>query len=99
MLLLRLIVGQGRPFWRQPVGLAAAATVKFAVLYVLVVKVICGIASPALLGQKLGNTVLLAEPMLKMLPTMFTWPQLFTALIGGGLALAVVPTLRKALKK
>lgn len=99
VILLRIIVGQGRPFWRQPVGLAAAAAVKFSVLYVLVVKVICGIASPALLGQKLGNTVLLAEPMLKMLPTMFAWPQLVTALAGGIIALCITPTLRKALHK
>ena len=99
VILLRLIVGQGSPFWRQPVGLAAAATVKFAVLYVLVVKVICGVAADNLLGQKLGNTVLLAEPMLKMLPVMFAWPQLVTALAGGIIALCITPTLRKALHK
>lgn len=37
--------------------------------------------------------------MLKMLPTMFAWPQLITALIGGAVALAMVPVLRKALKR
>jgi hypothetical protein len=31
-----------------------------------------------------------------MLPTMFAWPQLFTALIGGALALLIAPVLRKA---
>jgi hypothetical protein len=30
---------------------------------------------------------------------MFTWPQLFTALIGGAVALLLVPVLRKALHK
>ena len=42
---------------------------------------------------------MLAPPMLKMLPTMFAWPQLATALIGGTLALLVVPVIRKALKR
>ncbi|MBQ8579252.1 MAG: hypothetical protein IJ448_00980 [Oscillospiraceae bacterium] len=98
--LLRCIVGKsGRPLWKQPVALAAAAVTKFAVLYVLVVKVICGVAADALLGQKLGQTVLLAPPMLKMLPAMFAWPQLFTALIGGAVALLIAPVLRKALHK
>ena len=73
--------------------------VKFGVLYLLVVRLICGIASNALLGKKIGEVVVLAPPMLKMLPTMFAWPQLATALIGGTLALLVVPVIRKALKR
>lgn len=100
VVLLRLIYGNtGRPFWKQPVALAAAATGKFLVLYVLVVKVICGVAAGDLLGQKLGNKMLLAEPMLKMLPVMFSWPQLVTAVSGGIIALAITPVLRKALHK
>lgn len=100
VVLLRLIAGSShKPVWRQPVALVAAAVVKFGVLYLLVVKVICGIASGALLGKKLGDVVVLAPPMLEMLPAMFTWPQLFTALIGGAVALMIVPVLRKALHK
>lgn len=100
VLLLRLLVGKDmKPLWRRPVALAAAAAVKFAVLYVLVVEVICGAASGALLGKKLGSVVLLAPPMLKMLPVMFAWPQLITALAGGAVALLIVPTLRRALKR
>ena len=100
VVLLRLIAGKSvNPIWRQPVALVVAAGVKFAVLYLLVVKVICGIASGALLGKKLGEIVVLAPPMLEKLPAMFTWPQLFTALIGGAVALAIVPVLRKALHK
>ena len=100
VILLRLIAGKHhKPLWRQPVALVTAAGVKFGVLYVLVVKVICGIASGALLGKKLGDIVVLAPPMLKMLPTMFTWPQLFTALIGGTIALLLAPPLRKALHR
>lgn len=98
--LLWWIAGKsGGPAWKQPVALAAAAVSKFAVLYLLVVQIICGVAAGALLGKKLGETVLLAPPMLKMLPTMFAWPQLITALIGGTAALLMVPILRKALHR
>ena len=87
------------PAWRQIGAVGAAAMVKFAVLYVLVVKVICGLASGALLGKKIGGIVVLAPPMLKLLPTMFAWPQLITAVIGGAVALLIVPVLKKALKR
>ena len=97
VVLLRLIAGNtGKPLWKQGVALACAAAVKFAVLYLLVTQVICGVASESLLNQKLGNVVLLAPPMLKMLPTMFSWPQLITAISGGVIALAILPVLRKA---
>ena len=97
VVLLRLISGQA--LWRQPIALVTASGVKFGVLYLLVVKVICGVASGALLGKKIGNVVVLAPPMLQKLPVMFTWPQLFTALIGGTIALLIVPALKKALKR
>ena len=97
VLLLQLLMkGKGSSLLRQTAALVTAAAVKFAVLYVLVVKVICGVASSALLGKKLGDVVVLAPPMLKMLPTMFAWPQLVTALIGGTLALLILPVLKKA---
>lgn len=100
VVLLRLIIGKSlKPVWKQPVALVSAAVVKFGVLYLLVVRLICGVASNALLGKKIGQTVVLAPPMLQMLPTMFTWPQLATALIGGAVALLIVPVLRKALKR
>ena len=100
VVLLRLIAGKNhKPIWRQPVALVSAAFVKFGVLYLLVVEVICGVASDSLLGKKLGQIVVLAPPMLKLLPTMFAWPQLFTALIGGAAALLITPILRKALRK
>lgn len=100
VVLLWLIAGKGRRFtWRQPVALVSAAGVKFGVLYLLVVQVICGVASNALLGKKVGDTIVLAPPMLQKLPAMFTWPQLFTALLGGTVALLIVPVLRKALKR
>ena len=79
--------------WEVVAWLVAAAA-KFAVLYVLVAKVICGVASASLLASGA-----LKEPMLKALPATFSWPQLFTALIGGAVALLIVPVLRKALHK
>ena len=95
--LLRLLCGKA--ILRQGVALVTAAGVKFGVLYLLVVKVICGFASGGLLGKKLGSVVVLAPPMLQKLPAMFTWPQLITALIGGAAALLIVPVLRKALHR
>ncbi len=71
-----------------------SAAVKFGLLYFLVVQVICGVAAQPLLAQGL-----LKGPMLKMLPAMFSWPQLVTALIGGGVALLGMPVLKKALKR
>ena len=100
VVLLSFIAGKHRKSgWRQSAALVTAAGVKFLVLYLLVVKVICGVASGSLLGKKLGDIVVLAPPMLSKLPAMFTWPQLITALIGGGIALLVAPVLRKALGK
>ena len=97
VVLLRLI--SGRALWRQLLALIAAAFVKFGVLYLLVVKLICGSLAGVLMGQKIGSVVVLAPPMLKLLPTMFTWPQLVTALIGGASAALITPALRKALHK
>ncbi len=98
VLVLHLLLGKSmKPVWKQPAAVIAAAAVKFGVLYVLVVRVICGVAAGALLGKKLGNIVVLAPPMLDLLPTLFGWPQLVTALIGGALALLITPVLRKAL--
>ena len=79
---------------RQILALLAAAVTKFAVLYLIVAKVICGLLAPSLLAA--GS---LKEPMLQVLPATFSWPQLFTALIGGAAALLMVPVLRKALRK
>ena len=98
--LLHLLADKtGKHLIKQVAAWLVAAVAKFAALYLLVVQVICGLASGVLLGQKLGEAVLLAPPMLEKLPAMFTWPQLVTALIGGGAALAITPLLRKALRK
>ena len=99
VVLLKLLMNKA--LWRQITALIAAAVVKFGVLYILVVKIICEVFAKDLLGKKLGNSVLLGQKMLQpnMLPLMFAWPQLITALAGGILALLITPTLKKALRK
>lgn len=95
VILLFFITGHdSKQIFRQIVAWAAAAVAKFAVLYLLVAKIICGVLSESLLAS--GT---LKAPMLNALPVTFGVPQLFTALIGGGVALVIVPMLRKALKK
>lgn len=97
VLLLKTLYGKS--LWRQITAVIVAALAKFLLLYLLVVVVICDLAAGALLGKKIGQTVVLAPPMLNLLPAMFTWPQLITALAGGSISLTVVPTLRRALKR
>jgi hypothetical protein len=95
VVLLHFIAGKdSRKIVRQVIAWAVAAGSKFAVLYAIVNFLICGVLADGLLSAGL-----LKAPMLKALPATFSWPQLFTALIGGGLALLITPVLRKALKK
>lgn len=95
VVLLSLLADRtGKNLVKQAIAWIAAAAAKFATLYVIVVTLICGVLSEQLLAA--GT---LKEPMLKALPATFSWPQLFTALIGGAVALLIVPVLRKALKK
>ena len=95
VVVLHFLVGKdGRNAVIQVMGWLAAAAAKFAALYFIVVNLICGVLAPSLLAA--GT---LKEPMLKALPATFSWPQLVTALIGGAVALAIVPVLKKALKR
>lgn len=71
-----------------------AAVAKFAVLYILVVQLICNIAAEYFLQS--GT---LMPPMVKVLSTTFAWPQLITALLGGLIATWIAPLLRKVLHK
>ena len=79
---------------KQILAWLVAAVAKFAALYIVVVKIICGVMAESLLASGA-----LKQPMLKALPATFSWPQLITALIGGAVALLIVPVLRKALHK
>ncbi len=86
---LHFIVGQKQPaIWRQVLGLLLSAAAKFVVLYVGVVKVLIPVMGAAL-----------KEKQVKTFTAMFSWPQLVTALIGGGVALLIVPLLRNARKR
>ena len=95
VILLHFIAGKhSRKLLRQVVAWLVAAAAKFASLYAIVVWLICGVLSESLLASGV-----LKAPMLKALPATFSWPQLFTALIGGAVALLTVPALRKALHR
>ena len=95
VVLLHFIAGKNnKNILRQVAAWVMAAAAKFAALYAIVVWVICG-----LLAEPLMAAGTLKAPMLKMLPATFSWPQLVTALIGGAVALLIVPVLRKALRK
>ena len=95
VILLSVIAGKSsRKVLRQVIAWLTAAAAKFATLYAIVAWLICGV-----LAQSLLEAGILKEPMLKMLPTTFGLPQLFTALIGGAAALLITPILRKALRK
>ena len=94
VLLSALADKSGKNMAKQVIAWLVAAAAKFAALYAVVVWLICGVLSENLLASGM-----LKAPMLKALPATFSWPQLFTALIGGAVALLIVPVLRKALKK
>ena len=95
VVLLSLLADKsGKKILKQVIAWIAAAVAKFAVLYAIVVGLICGV-----LSESLQASGALKAPMLKALPATFSWPQLITALIGGAVALLIVPVLRKALHK
>ena len=84
VLLLHLLYKKA--IWRQIVGLLVAATSKFAALYLLVSVLLC--------------SILPLKPMqIKTFQAMFSWPQFVTALIGGAVALSIVPVIKKAIKR
>ena len=74
------------PVWRQGSGLLCAAVSKFLALYLIVAQLLCRILP-------------LPAKQVATFTTMFSWPQLITALIGGAVALLVVPVLRKAFRR
>ena len=95
VVLLSLLADKsGKNLVKQVIAWLVAAGAKFASLYAIVVLLICGVLSESLLASGM-----MKAPMLKALPATFSWPQLFTALIGGAVALLIVPVLRKALRK
>ena len=94
VVLLHVICGKKLNVVNRVIAWVVAAAAKFVALYAIVVGLICGVLADSLMAA--GT---LKEPMLKALPATFSWPQLITALIGGAVALLIVPVLKKALKK
>lgn len=95
VVLLSLIADKnGKNVLRQVAACVVSAAVKAAVLYAIVVLLICGALSESLLASGV-----MKAPMLKALPVTFGWPQLATALAGSALGLVIVPVLRKALNR
>ncbi len=66
-------------------GWIVSAAAKCGVLYLLVAVLLC-------------NVLPLKPPQIAMFQAMFSWPQLVTALIGGGVALLISPTIKKAIR-
>lgn len=88
VLLLALLAG-GRedvPLWRLGSAWLAAAFAKYIVLYLLVVKLLCAVLP-------------LREQQAAMFTVMFSYPQLVTALAGGGIAVLLTPLIRRALRR
>ncbi len=88
VVILYLLLQRAEKPWLKAGALVVGAFAKFLVLFVAVVKVVI----PAL-----ANT--LKPPQVATFTTMFSWPQLVTALIGGALAYLILPVLKKAIQK
>ena len=95
VLMLSLLAGKsGTHPVKLVVAWVSSAAAKFSTLYILVAQLICGVLAESLIASGA-----MKPPMVQALPVTFGLPQLFTALIGGAVALLMVPVLRKALKK
>lgn len=88
LMLNRLLHGKNRPVWQQALSLLIAAAAKFGALYAAVVKILIPLMGSAL-----------KAPQVQTFTVMFSWPQLVTALLGGTVALLILPVLRKAIQK
>lgn len=77
----------GHKYTASMIALATAAAAKFLVLYIGIVQ----IAVPLFLR--------LPEPQAAVISNMFAIPQMLTALLGGGVALLVLSSLRKAIQE
>ena len=87
VLILHLLCSKRElPIWRKGIGMVGAAVCKFLALYLIVVQLLCRILT-------------LPEKQVTTFTAMFSWPQLITALIGGAVALTIVPTLHKAFRR
>ena len=89
VLCLHFLLGyKSRPVWWQIGSVVISAAAKFAVLYTAVVLVVIPVMGDAL-----------ATKQVQTFTTMFSWPQMVTALLGGAAALLMLPVLKKATKQ
>ena len=72
--------------WSRIGALLNASLGKFGVLYLVVVELLCRVLP-------------LKQPQIDTFTAMFSAPQLVTALIGGGVAMLILPILKKALRR
>lgn len=87
VLLWVLIAGaKNAPIARQAIALVVAAVAKFLTLYLVIVKWL------------VPMVLTLNEKQMAVLSASFSFPQLITAVIGGVLAMLLVPPLRRVLK-
>lgn len=99
VLLLSLLRRKAVSPWLAAGVTAGAAVTKFGILYLLGVKLICGVLAQPLNGKVFLGAPVMSAKVVKQLMNMFAWPQLVTALTGCLLAFAVVPVLKKALHR
>lgn len=85
VLLLNILCKDSLSTPRRIIACIAASFCKFVTLNVLIVQVLCRILE-------------LAEKQVAMFSTMFSWPQLFTAIIGTIIALIIAPRIKNAIK-
>ena len=85
---VHILLGRGDTvLWQKVLRIVLCAGAKFLTLYIAVVGVLIPTMGPAV-SQKQAQTF----------TSMFSWPQLVTALIGTGIAAVLLPMLRKAVK-
>lgn len=83
VLVLWLILRKKQDILRSVLGVACASAAKFLALYLLVVQLLCRVLT-------------MPEKMVAAFSTMFSWPQLVTALIGSAVAVAIIPLVKRA---
>lgn len=83
---LHLIHGPAPKLLGKVLAWLGASLGKFAALYLLVVQLLC-------------NVLPLKQPQIDTFTAMFSFPQLITAFIGGGVAILIIPALKKATGK
>ena len=84
---LSQLYGKKPPLWRQALTVLGAAGLKFAVLYAGVNHLVIPMMGEALKPKQVAT-----------FQVMFSWPQAVTAVIGGTLAMLILPVLKKAMK-